>query len=164
MRFPATSRPDELGPSQNRTMLCATNLPPCLFDHTPPGVFDGQGSGHDFYGVSALQRRGSSHSCASPSRRRAMSLSVPQRLSNSASHSASRLLTRCGRATDHVEPALRLRLGHGRRSRGPLQLRLQVRPPPPGPGCLAGRCSNFDPLLDGALQNACKRASVVDAH
>mmetsp|Transcript_41756 Transcript_41756/g.83696 ORF Transcript_41756/g.83696 Transcript_41756/m.83696 type:complete len:130 (-) Transcript_41756:133-522(-) len=33
-------------------MLCVTNLPPCLFDHTPPGVFDGQGSGHDFYGVS----------------------------------------------------------------------------------------------------------------
>jgi hypothetical protein len=32
-------------------MLCVTNLPPCLFDHTPPGVFDGQGSGHDFYGV-----------------------------------------------------------------------------------------------------------------
>jgi hypothetical protein len=34
--------------------LCVTNLPPCLFDHTPPGVFDGQGSGHDFYGVSSL--------------------------------------------------------------------------------------------------------------
>mmetsp|Transcript_15458 Transcript_15458/g.51889 ORF Transcript_15458/g.51889 Transcript_15458/m.51889 type:complete len:86 (+) Transcript_15458:464-721(+) len=32
-------------------MLCVTNLPPCLFDHTPPGVFDGQGSGHDFYGT-----------------------------------------------------------------------------------------------------------------
>eukprot|EP00282_Hemiselmis_andersenii_P024762 CAMPEP_0171998246 /NCGR_PEP_ID=MMETSP1041-20130122/1133_1 /TAXON_ID=464988 /ORGANISM="Hemiselmis andersenii, Strain CCMP439" /LENGTH=105 /DNA_ID=CAMNT_0012651605 /DNA_START=400 /DNA_END=718 /DNA_ORIENTATION=+ len=24
---------------------------PLLFDHTPPGVFDGQGSGHDFYGT-----------------------------------------------------------------------------------------------------------------
>ena len=35
-------------------MLCVTNLPPCLFDHTPPGVFDGQGSGHDFYGVSFM--------------------------------------------------------------------------------------------------------------
>jgi len=22
--------------------LAVTNLPPCLFDHTPPGVFDGQ--------------------------------------------------------------------------------------------------------------------------
>lgn len=38
-----------------RFQLCATNLPPCLFDHTPPGVFDGQGSGHDFYGVSFPQ-------------------------------------------------------------------------------------------------------------
>ena len=39
---------------QLTTMLCVTNLPPNLFDHTPPGVFDGQGSGHDFYGVSLL--------------------------------------------------------------------------------------------------------------
>ena len=36
---------------QITTMLAVTNLPPTLFDHTPPGVFDGQGSGHDFYGV-----------------------------------------------------------------------------------------------------------------
>jgi hypothetical protein len=44
-------------PLQNQqltTKLCVTSLPPCLFDHTPPGVFDGQGSGHDFYGVSIL--------------------------------------------------------------------------------------------------------------
>ena len=41
-----------VGVCAHEQMLCVTNLPPCLFDHTPPGVFDGQGSGHDFYGVS----------------------------------------------------------------------------------------------------------------
>ncbi len=45
-----------IGIYQITTMLCVTNLPPNLFDHTPPGVFDGQGSGHDFYGVSVEMR------------------------------------------------------------------------------------------------------------
>ena len=52
-----------VGVCAHEQMLCVTNLPPCLFDHTPPGVFDGQGSGHDFYGTLYLPPTGSINNC-----------------------------------------------------------------------------------------------------
>ena len=61
--IPASPPPLPLQNQQLTTKLCVTSLPPCLFDHTPPGVFDGQGSGHDYYGTLFMPPTGFINNC-----------------------------------------------------------------------------------------------------